>query len=460
MKCSVIILSWNGMAYLGPCLDTVLGQQGVDFEVIVVDNGSTDGSPDWVAEHYPQVRLICNERNLGFAAGNNVGLRAAAGDVLVLLNQDTEVRPGWLAALAEAVSDPAVGIAGAKLLYPDGTIQHAGGHLHGPRGRADHIGRHEPDEGQYDEPREVDFVTGASIALSRAALERIGLLDEGFPLYFEDTDWCYRAREAGLRVLYYPAATAVHYESTSIDAQSYAHLAAYDYGRLRFLFKHQPRSWLQDTFTPAETEVIQRLGHGKEMMAVREATFRLFLSLPDILAFRLQPPGPAANHDPQAEAQTLLELASQLRDACVQPQSLEYLRSHLDRVDKQAASPTEEGKWERLRTEYRIEEQPFHSDLPLIGPAVAAFRSAWNNVATRWYVLPLVQQQTDFNELVARLLSQTASIQMELGHTQRYIADLLAEQSRTIAQTIREVNRLAHAIFLLQERIETLEKER
>ena len=98
MKASVIVLSWNGMDYLEDCLKAVLSQDYAGFEVIVVDNGSTDGSADLVAERFPQVQLIRNERNLGFAAGNNVGLQAATGDVLILLNQDTVVQPGWLAA--------------------------------------------------------------------------------------------------------------------------------------------------------------------------------------------------------------------------------------------------------------------------------------------------------------------------------------------------------------------------
>ena len=178
MKASVIILTWNGLDYIAACLDAVLAQDYADFEIIVVDNASTDGTADFVAEHYPQVQLIRNERNLGFAAGNNIGMRAATGDVLALLNQDTEVRPGWLEALVEMAVKPDVGIAGCKLLYPDGTIQHAGGRIVDARGSARHIGRGEEDAGQYDAVQDVDFVTGAALALTRATLTRIGPLDE------------------------------------------------------------------------------------------------------------------------------------------------------------------------------------------------------------------------------------------------------------------------------------------
>lgn len=130
---SAIVLSWNGKKYIADCLDALLAQDYAHLELLVVDNGSTDGTPELVAEQYPLVTLIRNGRNLGFAPGNNIGLRAATGDLLVLLNQDTRVQPGCLAALAATFADPSIGVAGCKLLYPDGTIQHAGGYLYGSR---------------------------------------------------------------------------------------------------------------------------------------------------------------------------------------------------------------------------------------------------------------------------------------------------------------------------------------
>lgn len=439
VKASVVILAWNGMAYLADCLNAVFAQDYLDFEVIVVDNGSTDGSADFVAAQYPQVRLIRNERNLGFAAGNNVGLRAATGDVLVLLNQDTEVRPGWLAALVEAVQDLTVGIAGCKLLYPDGTIQHAGGYLHGDRGATEHYGRHELDVGQYDIPRDVEFVTGAALALTRETWKCIGPLDEEFaPAYFEDTDWCFRAQAAGRRVVYWPAAVAVHKESASAQVTSWAHLATYNYGRLRFLFKHQPLAWLQERFYPAEAGGLRDLGGGStlELTAERAAYARLLFALPGIVAFRAQELLPS-----ESLWASLLSIVLSLRDVCGGGVALQDVREALEVAESKsvgarilaqepesvmgqayedAVSDAEMADFAllvppeiqpltgmaQLQTQWKIEPQPFHSAAPVIGSAVAAFREAWNNVATRWYVQPLLEQQVAFNQ--AAVTSMTA----------------------------------------------------
>ncbi|MBN1487905.1 MAG: glycosyltransferase family 2 protein, partial [Anaerolineae bacterium] len=321
MKASIIIVAWNGIDYLGPCLDSVLKQDTLDFEVIVVDNGSTDGSADFVAEHYPQVQLIRNSQNLGFAGGNNIGLRAASGAALVLLNQDTVVHENWLAALLTPLDDPTVGMVGCKMLYPDGRIQHAGAYIVDARGTPEHIGRYEDDAGQYDEPRDLECVTAAGVALRRSTLARVGPLDEGFyPAYFEDTDWCYRVREAGLRVVYWPDAVLTHYESTSIKEIGYAEKVIYHHGRLRFLFKHKPLDWLQDTLYPAEFSWAESLGRTVEMMAARDAYLRLWLTLPEIFEFRCRlGDSLSVGLDPEEEWAGLVKLVTDLRALCARP---------------------------------------------------------------------------------------------------------------------------------------------
>ena len=334
MKASVIVLSWNGMEYLEDCLDAVLAQEYPDFEVIVVDNGSSDGSADFVERLYPQVRLIRNERNLGFAAGNNVGLRAARGDALVLLNQDAVVEPGWLEVLVTALEDPTIGMVGCKLLYPDGTIQHAGGRIVDSRGSSRHIGRGEPDTGQYDTMEEVDFVTGAALALSRDTLARVGPLDEGFaPAYYEDTDWSYRVREVGLRVVYCPTAVATHFESTSLEVGGYSHHVAFNYGRLRFLLKHSPMDWLWDQFAPAEASGIRAMSRGNELMAVRQACLRVLFDLPEVARYRADAEGVVD------EWNSLLSLVIDLRAACVQAGAQRSLTEEIDRIRKRAVGP-------------------------------------------------------------------------------------------------------------------------
>jgi len=437
IKASVIILAWNGIAYLKPCLDAVLAQAYPDFEVIVVDNASTDGSADFVAEHYPQIRLIRNSQNLGFSAGNNIGLRAARGEVLLLLNQDTEVHPGWLTALVLAVQDPTVGIAGCKLLYPNGTIQHAGAKIVDARGSAKHIGRGEIDVQQYEGLRDVDFVTGAALALTRSTFTCIGPLDEGFmPAYYEDVDWCYRARVAGLRVVYCSHAIATHYESTSSKTTGYLHLSTFHQGRLRFLFKHQKLDTLSNAFVPAESEGVCNLPPGDELTALRQAWVGLLLSLPEIIPFRLCYVEPDAN--PQAMVTSLLEIVLTLRELCVK--ELPFADSPSDLI-----APSWISQVPALHQLSDLTPQPFHSDVFIAGPAIVAFREIWLNMAARWYIQPLITQQQTFNRSVTQLFDHiTHSI-------------MFGQQEN--AQHVRELNILLSELLRLQMRVTELESQ-
>lgn len=250
----VIVLSWNGIGFLERCLSSLSRQTYPNYHVLVVDNASTDGSVAMVRERFPQVEVIENDRNLGFAGGMDVGLRRARGETIVLLNQDTEVRVDWLEWLVEATeSDERVGIVGCKLLYPDGkTLQHAGGILTYPSGIAAHRGRGELDRGQYDAKPEVDFVTGAALGLHRALLEEIGLLDEGFFFYYEDVDFCFRAKEAGYRVIYAPRAVAIHHEGMSVRRLGVERYSLLHRSRLTFVLKHYSAAQVIEDFLPAE----------------------------------------------------------------------------------------------------------------------------------------------------------------------------------------------------------------
>lgn len=272
-RASIIVVSWNGEAYIEDCLDAVVVQAGADDEIVVVDNASVDGTVALVRERYPHVRLTENERNLGFAGGCNAGLRVAEGEMFFILNQDVVLREGWLDTMCQTLSDPQVGIVGCKLFYPDGrTVQHAGGIIHWPRATPDHWGHGEEDDGRWDKPVDVDYVTGAAWGFRCDTPEQIGELDAGFwPGYYEEVDYCFRAREAGLRIVYVPAAEAIHAESTSLGKGSEAYLQAFQQGRLRFVLKHLPierflcdfvpteRAWLAEKLTRSERLIMERV---------------------------------------------------------------------------------------------------------------------------------------------------------------------------------------------------------
>ena len=435
---SVIVLTWNGLHYLEACLQALWAQEYPAFEILVVDNGSVDGTPQWVAEHFPQVRLICNERNLGFSGGNNAGLRAAQGDLLVLLNNDTEVHPGWLSALAEAFADPTVGMVGCKLLYPDGTIQHAGGFIYGPRGESEHVGRFAPDEGQFDQLADADFVTGAALAISRVVMQEIGLLDEGFsPIYYEDVDWCYRARAAGYRIVYQPAAVVTHHESKATSLESHRHKFIMNHGRVRFLLKHRTLEQLVHEFGPAELAWVSSLDRSEETMGARRAYLTNLLNLPGILAFR---------GNPQAEAETLVNLLTDLRaGALVSLEALSDSRALIPpRPERQPdRTPTETEPAEEARLETPPRQSPGSTGF------LAKLRRLWR--AVRYLdVLPdlanhIQQHDRTLEQHGERLAQLGLHLDRLEGHA-REQGQTLQGQARDVAENVRELNALAERI--------------
>jgi len=284
-RISVLVLSYNGKSYLEECLRSVLAQSHPPYQLIVVDNASSDGSPELVGERFPQVALIRNRRNLGYAGGMNVGLREARGEVIALLNQDAAVQENWLVELARAFEmDMKIGIAGCKILFPDGrTIQHAGGIMRNPQALPDHYGYGQPDEGQYDRMREVDYVTGAALAVRKAALKDAGYFDEAFfPGYYEEVDLCFRAREAGYKVVYLPQAVVIHHESTTMKRDSYNYHRAMHRNRLRFILKWYSLRQLQEDFYPTEKEWLRARKSENERRGLRRAYLETLLLWPSI----------------------------------------------------------------------------------------------------------------------------------------------------------------------------------
>ena len=242
---SIIVCSLNGERVLPTCLTSLAAlRREPTHEIIVVDNGSTDATPRMAAAH-PGVRLVQTGRNLGFAGGNNVGMLAARGELLVLLNDDTEVPPDWLARLAEAFErHPRAGAVGCRLLYPDrATIQHAGCRLL-PNGNTEHIGYGEKDDERFHAGYACDYVTGAALALRRPALQQAGLLDPGFwPIYFEEVDLQQRLIAAGWTI-WYEAPHGLCTTNPRVGTGQPRFVYRYTRNRMRYLALHgAPRGW-------------------------------------------------------------------------------------------------------------------------------------------------------------------------------------------------------------------------
>lgn len=242
MRVSVVIVSLNGRARISMPLDALRRGTPPPDQVIVVDNGSTDGLAAFVQREYPEVTLVSSPRTLGFAGGNNLGILNADGDLVILLNDDTEPEPDWIAPLTEYLeARPEVGVVGCRLLYPGSRkVQHLGAVVH-PNGLTDHVAWGEEESASADrEPFEVPYVTGAAFGIRRAALASVGLLDDGYwPIYFEELDWCERARSAGWGIYVVPRSTVVHHESQTTLKYSPRFLQMYHKNRVRFLLKNR-----------------------------------------------------------------------------------------------------------------------------------------------------------------------------------------------------------------------------
>ncbi len=214
---SIIIPVFNKLAYTAACLDSLVGHvQRTPFEVIVVDDCSTDETPDFLGR-CSGLKAIRNKENSGFIASCNAGAQAASTDLLVFLNNDTTVTEGWLDALVETFQGiPDAGIVGARLAYPDGRLQEAGGIIFSDASGWNYGRNEDPAEPQYNFTAEADYVSGACLALSRQLFEQLGGFDTHYaPAYYEDTDLCFRVRQAGYKVYCQPACTIIHHEGVS-----------------------------------------------------------------------------------------------------------------------------------------------------------------------------------------------------------------------------------------------------
>lgn len=228
MEVSIIIVNWNGGSFVRDCLESIYCTSvDIGFEAIVVDNNSSDGSPDTVREIFPQVELVRNTKNLGFARAANQGIERSKGAYILLLNPDIRVEPNSLRRMVDFLDQrPEVGAVGGKLVGPD------------KRGEARRYYNRFPTVGQVllnytalgkilsrftrtrfdlESAGQVDQPPGGCILLRRRALADVGSFDEDFFLWFEDVDLCYRLKQAGWKIYYLPGAQFIHYGGKSIE---------------------------------------------------------------------------------------------------------------------------------------------------------------------------------------------------------------------------------------------------
>lgn len=251
----IVLLNWNGCRDTIECVESCRKLSYPNFRILLVDNGSSDGSESMLRQRLPDVEFIQTGVNLGFAGGNNVGIRYATErgtDYVWLLNNDTVVEPDALSAMVRlADEDSRIGMVGSKILYHENPqmLWYAGAELD-PRcpHRLHHRGLMEEDRGQYDEACETGYVTGCSLLARREMVEEVGLLEEGLFLYFEDSDWNARAKKAGWKVMYSPASRVYHKISASIGGADSPQMLYYTARNLLYFIKRNYPDKLKRTF--------------------------------------------------------------------------------------------------------------------------------------------------------------------------------------------------------------------
>lgn len=260
-KVSIIILNWNGLEDTIECLESLRKITYPNYEVILVDNGSERNDAKVLRERFGNyIHLIENDRNYGFAGGNNIGIRYALENLspnyVLLLNNDTVVAPDFLARLVKfAESNEKFGIVGPKIYYYDydgrkDVIWFAGGKFNRRLGKTNHLGARTIDKGQFETIRKVDYITGCAFLIKTEILNKIGLLDEDYFNHFEDLDFCIRAEKEQYYCFYVPEAKIWHKVSQSSGGRI-GHISLYYNTRNRALFmKKNAHLFDQICFSP------------------------------------------------------------------------------------------------------------------------------------------------------------------------------------------------------------------
>ncbi len=259
---TIIIVNWNTRELLYNCLHSIFANdQEMTFQVIVVDNASHDKSADMVRAEFPQVYLISNNENVGFARANNQALPLAKGRHVLFLNSDIEVLPDALPRLVKYLDErPQVGVVGPKILHPDGTSQRSCWRgfpsLRFAFVDAFYLWRLVPHcrlvqssgllDIPDDEPIEVDHVLGACMMVCREVINQVGGMDEGFFLFLEETDWCHRIKKAGWKIHFLPTAKIIHVGQQSVHQEPQRTLPEKYRNYVRFYRRHENPSKLQE----------------------------------------------------------------------------------------------------------------------------------------------------------------------------------------------------------------------
>ncbi len=229
MRVAVVIPNWNGLHHLPVCMEALRRQTHRDFEVVIVDNGSTDGSQTFLRENYPEVRLIELDYNSGFSVAVNLGIAQSTGELVAVLNNDTEVEPQWLAELCRALAEhPEVGFCASKmLLFDRRDVLHSAADFYGVDGVPGNRGVWQQDSERYGREEFVFGACAGASAYRRSLLEDIGAFDEDLVAYCEDVDLNWRAQLAGYRCLFVPSARVYH----KLSATGAGPFASYYCGR-------------------------------------------------------------------------------------------------------------------------------------------------------------------------------------------------------------------------------------
>lgn len=250
MDLSIIIVSFNTKELLAQTIKSVIDAvRNINYEIIVVDNASSDGSSEMIKKEYKNVRLIQNEANKGFANANNKGINLSTGKYILLLNSDTVVLKDCIEKCVKYLDiNDDIGGLGCKVLLKDGELDHACKRGF-PTPEASfyymlkldklfpnkrHFGKYTLNYISEDDINDVDSLTGAFMMVKKEVIDKIGLLDEDFFMYGEDIDWCYKIKEAGWRVVYYPEASIVHYKGASSKKKRFKTI--YEFHRAMYLF--------------------------------------------------------------------------------------------------------------------------------------------------------------------------------------------------------------------------------